>query len=60
MSGNQIERRVMKLTKLTVQTHLAAVGIGMLLGAMFKGLFIIGVVLAIVGAACYAYLKFKK
>ena len=49
----------MKMNK-TLQTHLMAVGGGILLGAMFKGLLIVGLLLAAVGAGCYAYLKFKK
>lgn len=43
-----------------MQTHAIALGAGIILGAAFKGLMIIGLVILVAGASVYGYLQMKK
>ena len=46
--------------KAYMQTHAIALGAGMILGAAFKGLMILGLILLVAGGAVYGYVKMKK
>lgn len=52
----------MKLPKIpkALHTHLLAVGIGMVLGAIFKSIIMLGIGVMVLGGGLYAYQTYLK